>query len=189
MFSPYMRIEAALWLVWIVTWHIAGIWAGKAAAEAPRGSYRGYFVMIALGVVLVFNGFPQFITPILWWTTPVLGWSMIGMTVAGIAFAWWARIQMGKLWSGGIEVKEGHRVVDTGPFALARHPIYTGLIAAIIAAAVIRATPWALAGAALFALGFILKAKVEERFLEAELGGYDDYRKRVRMIVPLPKFS
>ena len=56
------------------------------------------------------------------------------------------------------------------------HPIYTGLIVAVFATAAIRATPWALLGAALFALGFALKAKVEERFLEAELGGYDGYR-------------
>jgi protein-S-isoprenylcysteine O-methyltransferase Ste14 len=65
-----------------------------------------------------------------------------------------------------------------------RHPIYTGLIAAAAAMAAIRATPWALIGLALFALGFVLKAKVEERFLESELGGYEGYRARVPMIVP-----
>jgi protein-S-isoprenylcysteine O-methyltransferase Ste14 len=77
-----------------------------------------------------------------------------------------------------------HRVVESGPYALVRHPIYTGLIAAAAAMAAIRATPWALAGLALFALGFALKAKVEERFLESELGGYASYRARVPMIVP-----
>ncbi|HEX7711053.1 MAG TPA: isoprenylcysteine carboxylmethyltransferase family protein [Sphingomonadaceae bacterium] len=188
MYYPFvMRAEAVVWLVWIVTWHIAGIWRGKATVEAPTSTYRRYFVIIAIGLILIFSAIPKLSWPLLWVTPPALGWTMIGVTVAGIAFAWWARITMGKLWSGGIEVKDGHRVVETGPFALARHPIYTGLITAAIAAAVIRATPWALAGAALFALGFILKAKVEERFLEAELGGYDAYRKRVRMIVPLPK--
>jgi len=65
-----------------------------------------------------------------------------------------------------------------------RHPIYTGLIAGM---AVVRATPWALLGLALFALGFALKAKVEERFLERELGGYDSYRARMPMIVPFTR--
>jgi protein-S-isoprenylcysteine O-methyltransferase Ste14 len=70
-----------------------------------------------------------------------------------------------------------------------RHPIYTGLITGAVALAVIQAKPWAMAGAALFSLGFILKARVEERFLEREIGGYEDYRRRVSMILPLPKFS
>lgn len=187
MYPIFMQIEAAVWIFWIVTWNLAAIWRDRATVEAPRNTYRRYFVVVAIGLLLIFNAIPMLSYPLLWWTPPALGWTMIGVTIAGIAFAWWARITMGKLWSGGIEVKDGHRVVETGPFALARHPIYTGLIAAAIAAAVIRGTPWALAGAALFALGFILKAKVEERFLEAELGGYDNYRTRVRMIVPLPR--
>ena len=54
-----------------------------------------------------------------------------------------------------------------------RHPIYTGLIAGAVAMAGLQAKPWAILGAALFSLGFALKAKVEERFLEKEIGGYD----------------
>lgn len=189
MFPFFLQIEAAIWVAWVVTWHIAAVWRSTPTVQAPPRSYRIFFAMIALGLVLIFNGFPQLARPMLWTVTPALGWSMIGVTVAGIAFAWWARLALGKLWSGGIERMAEHRVVDTGPYALARHPIYTGLIAAAISAAVIRATPWALAGAALYALGFILKAKVEERFLEAEIGGYENYRKRVRMIVPLPRYG
>jgi protein-S-isoprenylcysteine O-methyltransferase Ste14 len=184
MFSFYLEVEIAIWIAWIVTWNLAAIWRARASTQAPRGSYRIYFVMVALGLFLVFNYIPKLSGPVLWQAGPVLGWAMIVLSLAGIAFAWWARLHLGKLWSGGVEVKEGHRVVDTGPYAWARHPIYTGLIAAAIAAAVLRATPWALLGAALFALGFTLKARFEERFLEKEIGGYDVYRRRVPMIVP-----
>jgi protein-S-isoprenylcysteine O-methyltransferase Ste14 len=105
--------------------------------------------------------------------------------VAGILFAWWARIHLGKLWSGGIERMAEHRVVDSGPYALVRHPIYTGLIVrGVRHGGDPRRRRGTLLGAGLFALGFALKAKVEERFLEAELGGYDAYRARVPMIVP-----
>ena len=82
-----------------------------------------------------------------------------------------------------------HRVVDTGPYAFVRHPIYTGLIAGAAAMAVLQAKPWPVLGAALFTLGFALKAKVDERFLEREIGGYEAYRRRVSMILPLPKIS
>ena len=87
----------------------------------------------------------------------------------------------------GLDSLAGHRVVDTGPYALVRHPIYTGLIAGAVALALLQAKPWPILGAALFALGFTLKARVEERFLEREIGGYEAYRRRVSMIVPLPK--
>ena len=100
------------------------------------------------------------------------------------AFAWWARLAMGRMWSGGIMRTEQHRVIQSGPFAWVRHPIYTSLIFAGVALAVIRATPVALGGAALFALGFYLKARVEERFLDQELGGYPEYRARVPMLLP-----
>ena len=48
----------------------------------------------------------------------------------------------------------------------------------------LQARPMALAGAVLFTLGFVLKARVEERFLAGELPDYAAYRDRVRMIVP-----
>jgi protein-S-isoprenylcysteine O-methyltransferase Ste14 len=137
---------------------------------------------------MMYGLFPK-VQPVLWSVTPALGWAMVGLTAAGIAFAWWARIALGKLWSGGVERMADHRVVESGPYRWVRHPIYTGLIAGAVALAVIQAKPWAMAGAVLFSLGFILKARVEERFLEREIGGYEDYRRRVSMILPLPKFS
>jgi protein-S-isoprenylcysteine O-methyltransferase Ste14 len=63
------------------------------------------------------------------------------------------------------------------------------LVTPLLWAFVAWATAWiplagVVVGLALFALGFALKAKVEERFLESELGGYEGYRARVPMIVP-----
>ena len=188
MFSLYLEVEIAIWIVWMLTWNVAAIWRARASTAAPRGSYRVFFIMVAAGLFLVFNYIPGLSHPVLWSAGPLLGWGMVAVSLAGIAFAWWARFELGKLWSGGVEVKEGHRVVETGPYAWARHPIYTGLIFAAFAAAALRGTPWALLGAVLVALGFTLKARVEERFLDKEIGGYDEYRHRVPMIVPLLKF-
>ncbi len=184
MLGPYFRIAVGLWAVWLISWHLAALWRSKPTARAPRRDYRLQFVLIVLGFFLVFNAFPRLGRPLLWPVDAPLGWSMEGLILVGILFAWWARLHLGKLWSGGVERMAEHRVVQSGPYALVRHPIYTGLIAAILGTAVIRATPWALAGVVLFAIGFAWKAKVEERFLEAELGGYEAYRARVPMIVP-----
>jgi protein-S-isoprenylcysteine O-methyltransferase Ste14 len=111
---------------------------------------------------------------------------LAGATLAGIVFAWWARIHLGRLWSSGVTRKEDHHVVDTGPYSLVRHPIYTGLLAAALATTVAQATATALVGWMLIVLGLWTKARAEERFLAAELGpeAYDSYRLRVPMLVP-----
>ena len=108
------------------------------------------------------------------------------LTFGGIFFAWWARIHLGRLWSGSITRKEGHHVVDTGPYRLVRHPIYTGLIGATIATATAAATVTAVVGAVLITFGMWLKARTEERFLTEELGpeAYAAYQRRVPMLVP-----
>jgi protein-S-isoprenylcysteine O-methyltransferase Ste14 len=188
MVSLYVKCAAVLWLAWLVSWQVAALWRDRPTVQAPRREYRLHFVMISLGLVLMYGVIPNR-QPLLWPVGPLLGWTMVALTAAGMAFAWWARITLGRLWSSGIERMAEHRVVDTGPYALVRHPIYTGLIMGAVAMAGLQAKPWAIAGAALFSLGFTLKARVEERFLETEIGGYEAYRRRVSMILPLPRFS
>ena len=179
----YTQICAMVWLAWVVSWNLAAFWRDRSAAEAPRNDYRGYFFVVVVGFMLTFGVFGWFSPPMY----PVgigLGRAMVGMTVAGLLFTWWARLHMGRLWHGGVSRTADHRVIRSGPFALVRHPIYTGLIVGVVAMAVLQARPLAFVGAALFAFGFILKARLEERFLAGELPDYGDYRKQVRMIVP-----
>jgi Phospholipid methyltransferase len=90
------------------------------------------------------------------------------------------------LWSSVITRKEGHKIVDTGPYALVRHPIYTGLIIGLLATAVAEGRITGLIGGALVILGIWLKARTEERFLTAELDqeAYASYCRRVPMLVP-----
>jgi len=179
----YVELCAVLWLAWLISWNVAAFWRAKSTAEAPRNQYRLHFVIAVLGFMLTFGVAPWFLGP-LWQVGPALGWAMVGLAAAGLAFTWWARVHMGSLWHGGVSRCADHRVIQSGPFALVRHPIYTGMIAAVWAVAVLQARPVALLGAVLFALGFTLKARVEERFLTGELPDYAAYRDRVRMIVP-----
>jgi len=106
--------------------------------------------------------------------------------LAGLAFTWWGRVHLGRLWSSAITRKEGHRVIDTGPYGLVRHPIYTGLIGAMLATGIAVATATALLGTVLIAFGLWQKARMEEGFLTAELGAdaYGPYCRRVPMLVP-----
>ena len=57
------------------------------------------------------------------------------LCIAGLAFCVWARATLGRNWSGTITLKEGHELIERGPYRLVRHPIYTGLLAMFLATA------------------------------------------------------
>ena len=140
-----------------------------------------------LGAILLFHSTRRLLGETRLWHVGFDGaYALAGLTLAGVLFAWWARLHLGRLWSGAITRKERHRVIDTGPYALVRHPIYTGLILAIFATAAAQATVTGCLGAMLVAFGLWIKARVEERFLTAELGAeaYETFRRRVPMLVP-----
>jgi protein-S-isoprenylcysteine O-methyltransferase Ste14 len=106
-------------------------------------------------------------------------YALAGVMLAGLLLTWRARMHLGRLWST-ISRKQDHSIVDTGPYAFVRHPIYTGLIAALLATSAAEATVTALLGAALMVFGLWLKARSEECFLTAELGpeAYGSYCRR-----------
>ena len=158
------------------------------AAGEARGTRRelGHRLLTIAGALLVMarlQGGRWALRP---WRAPLaVEWACVVVEVAGFAFAWWARIHLGRLWSGTITVKPEHRVVQSGPYRLVRHPIYTGILLAIAATVVAVGSLSGIAGALLMSGGFYWKARVEESMLREELGpAYDDYRRRVPMLVP-----
>ena len=106
----------------------------------------------------------------LWVNPPVVDWVMLLVIAAGIAWCWWARLHLCRLWSDNITRKQGHRIVDTGPYRLVRYPIYSGFILSYLGLAITCATALALVAIMAITLGLWLEARVEERFLIEELG-------------------
>lgn len=188
-FPPHI-VFAVLWIAWIVSWTAAAFWSSRAEKRALSWQTAVYRTAIVAGAVLLTPRAARRLAVAPLWDVGYDGaYALAALTLAGLLFAWWARIHLGRLWSGSITRKQDHRVIDTGPYALVRHPIYTGLIFALFASAIAQGTGTALAGAALIAFGLWLKARAEERFLAAELGAdaYDAYRRRVPMLMPLPR--
>ena len=185
-FGP-TEVFAIIWFVWVGSWIAAAQWSGRTEKRVTTPQVLIYRTAILAGAILLTQWPAEIIEEdYLWDVGDAGGYALAGLTLAGVLFSWWARIHLGRLWSSAITRKEGHRVVDTGPYAWVRHPIYTGLIAAILATAVAEGTASALAGAALIAFGLGLKARTEESFLVVELGAdaYGAYCRRVPMLVP-----
>jgi protein-S-isoprenylcysteine O-methyltransferase Ste14 len=180
-------IFAIIWIGWVVSWIAAAFWSNRTAKRAAtRDVWAAYVFMIA-GSLLFAHSTRRLLQETRLWHVGYGGaYALAGLTLAGFLFAWWARIHLGRLWSGRITLKADHHVVDTGPYGLVRHPIYSGLIVSLLATAAAQATVTGLIGAALIVSGLWLKARAEERFLAAELGGdaYGAYRRRVPMLIP-----
>ena len=176
-----------VWITWAVSWAVAAAWANRTEARPTVSAELLYRVVTMAGIGLLFvaarmaHPGPRF-----WHTPPPVGWCLVALTFAGFAFCWWARIHLGRLWSSSVTRKSDHRIIDTGPYSLVRHPIYTGIITAALAMAANQATLGALIGLALVIVGFWIKARLEERFLRQELGAevYDAYTRRTGMLVP-----
>jgi protein-S-isoprenylcysteine O-methyltransferase Ste14 len=186
------------WTLWAITWIAASIWANRTVKRPGIAREWIYRLITLAGFFLLLGGFLKTQNDHLVWARwpgvwgdaaypPVaIGWAMVVLTVLGFLFAWWARIHLGRLWSGSITRKEGHHVVDTGPYAIVRHPIYTGILLSGVASAIAIAQVHAYLGALLLIIGYWMKARLEERWLREELGpqDYDAYRRRVPMLVP-----
>ena len=182
------RVMGTVWLVWIVSWLAAAAWSDRAAKRPTVAREIVYRVVTIAGVVLLFGFYDPggTLSAPRWRPPAAVGWACVGMSVAGLAFTWWARIFLGRLWSSSVTRKSNHRVIDTGPYGIVRHPIYTGVIAAVLATAAIRGTAAAWLGAVIVITGLYIKARLEEAFLRQELeaAAYDAYARRVPMLIP-----
>lgn len=175
-------------IVFIVSWIAAARWAKQTLVGLPpRAQMPLYAGALLTGLLLAIAilMFPA-LRVRLWKQNLWFDWAMVAVCAIGFACCWWARLHLGNLWSAGVVLKEGHRVIDTGPYGIVRHPIYTGSIVAMFAFAAARARPFDVLIALLVTLFFTCKAWLEERFLRNEFGTmYDAYRQRVPMLVPL----
>jgi protein-S-isoprenylcysteine O-methyltransferase Ste14 len=182
----YSIAFAVLWTAWMISWGLGALWASKPAARPPEREERFYWLLTLAGSVLIFFNFRNGRMEMVWTNPDWIEWTLFAVAALGLGFTWWARIHLGTLWSGRITRKADHHIIDTGPYGLVRHPIYTGILAALYATALLRPGPFGLAGAALLTVAFVVKARLEERFLIQELGAeaYAGYRARVPMLVP-----
>jgi protein-S-isoprenylcysteine O-methyltransferase Ste14 len=176
----------ALWIGWVVSWVLAARWSSRAEKRPAVVTEIGYRLLMIVGVLSMFipaHGYEGRLR--LWHVGWAGAWLCSAGVAVGIAIAWWARLYLGPLWSGRITRKPDHRVVDSGPYAVVRHPIYSGLLLSLLATAAAKGTVLGVVGFASLWLGLWMKARQEERWLVQELGeSYSDYRKRVPMLLP-----
>ena len=178
---------AVIWLGWLISWMVAALWSDRTAKRLLTWDVLVYRILILAGAILSWPLTARHLGLKRIWQVGYTGAYLLAtVTLAGILFAWWARIHLGRLWSSAVTRKEHHHVVDTGPYSLVRHPIYTGLLTSALASTIAQATATTVGGWILIVLGVWVKAHAEERFLAVELepNAYASYRLRVPMLLP-----
>jgi protein-S-isoprenylcysteine O-methyltransferase Ste14 len=176
----------ALWILWALSWIAAAGWTNRTEKKAELASQAGYrIVLIGGGLVLAMPAHGYSGTLRFWHVNWIEAWACVMLIALGFGFCWWARIHLGRFWSSQVTRKSDHRVIDTGPYAMVRHPIYTGILCAVYATAAAKGTLFGVCGAAIITTGIWMKARLEESWLSQELGrDYDGYRLRVPMLLP-----
>lgn len=185
----YGFVIIATWMVFITIWLVSALWAKRDAPAGSRGRTAFWFwraAVILLVLVLFKTGkhshdvfgsrlFHLGVTP---------GWIGAALTVAGIGFAIWARAYLGRNWSTHPTRKENHELVVSGPYAFVRHPIYSGIILALLGG-VLTGDTIAIALFVVVSVMFFQRISKEERImLELFPDKYPAYQARTKRLVP-----
>ena len=186
----YRYLFPAMWLAWMAYWWISSRDVKQTLRHESVSSRLSYIAPLAVAVMLM--AAPRVSSGVL--RDRFLPWSAwtfaaaAAITAAGLLFSVWARRHLGRNWSGTVTIKEDHELVTTGPYAIVRHPIYTGLLAAFVGSAAAIGEWRGVAAVALALFSFAFKLRIEERWMRERFGdAYDAYARRVPALIPFAR--
>ena len=117
--------------------------------------------------------------------TPAIAITAIVITLAGMAFAVWARVYLGSNWSSIPTIKEQHQLIRSGPYRLVRHPIYSGILLALVGTFLANGKVRGALAVILLWIGWLVKSRVEEEFMMRTFGAeYSEYRRTTGALFP-----
>jgi protein-S-isoprenylcysteine O-methyltransferase Ste14 len=181
---------SAIDFVWLATgliWLVGAAFTKHAVRTQSPGSRFFHVALAFLGFALLGNQWFEsgwmavhFVPD-----TRTVGLAGLILTAAGCLFAIWARLKLGANWSGRATVKAGHELIVTGPYSIARHPIYTGLLLAVAGTGLAIGEMRCILGFLVIVLALAIKMSQEEKLMmETFPETYPHYRERVKALIP-----
>jgi protein-S-isoprenylcysteine O-methyltransferase Ste14 len=166
-------------------------WRGVSGARASDGRRRGgsrgalwrVGSVVAVGIALRFarHDLDEVSDHSRWIEIPGLV-----LLFAATAFTIWARVRLGRMWSASPGTLQAHHELRTdGPYAITRHPIYTGLLGMVLGTVLVTGFGFSLAFLAVVAAVVATRIPLEERLMSKTFPDeYARYRERVPRLVP-----
>jgi len=182
LFLGVLLVTGALgaWCIWRLNPALYG-----ARINPHRGTKRWDKILIGFALPAMLAIFPVAALddgrfhwfPVPWWVC-LLGYALL---LVGLAIVTWAEA-VNQFFEPTVRIQtdRGHQVIDTGPYALVRHPGYVGGSLLFLGIPLCLGSLWALIPAGLSCLCLVLRTRWEDQTLRAELAGYKEYTQRVR---------
>jgi len=176
----------AFWAIWLAGWMLAAIRVKRTQWRETGAAAIWNRAPVLLGAAMLVA--PQWLPPSIRYRfvpagpqLPAIGTILV---LLGLLFAGWARIHLGGNWSGTVTVKENHTLVTGGPYHFVRHPIYTGLLLALIGTALAIGAAYGFIATGLILIGFVIKLEVEEARMRDTFPEYADYSRHTARLIP-----
>jgi protein-S-isoprenylcysteine O-methyltransferase Ste14 len=183
----YEAFFPVLWIVFFAYWQIKAA-KTKATQRLEPAASRILRVLIFLIAIILLSTTR---IPLLWlyvqlWPAGLWPfWLGAAVTVAGLLFAVWARGYLGSNWSRSVTIKHGHELIVTGPYAIVRHPIYTGVLTGFLGMAIAISQVRGLIVFVLIFFALWAKLRLEERWMRSQFGEtYSSYAHQTAALVP-----
>lgn len=186
-YASALDIVSGCWLVFVAIWLLAAVSTKRTVYRESRTQRLRYWVLLVIAYVLLIYGrelpYPLNLR-IIPYAARIASAAAI-LCVAGLVFALWARLILGRNWSGVVTLKEGHELVERGPYRFVRHPIYTGMLAMFFATALVQRHLAGFVGVLLLFASFWIKLGREENLMLQQFPErYAAYRQRTKRIIP-----
>jgi protein-S-isoprenylcysteine O-methyltransferase Ste14 len=184
--GDFVRVAIpAMWIAWVVYWLVAARdtkrtrWRQKLGPESLHG-----IPLLLCAALLVSPRWPAMLTGHILpggAALPLVGTALVA---AGLALAVWARVHLGRNWSGKVVVKVDHALIRTGPYRTIRHPIYTGLLLALFGTALAIGEWRGFLALALGLVGILFRVHAEETRMTETFPEYTAYKRESSALVP-----
>jgi protein-S-isoprenylcysteine O-methyltransferase Ste14 len=183
----YKSFFPVLWICFFLYWQIKAANTKTTQRLEPAASriLRVFIFLVAI-VLLSTTRIPlRWLYLQLWPAGLWPFWLGAAVTLAGLLFAVWARLYLGTNWSRSVTIKQDHELITTGPYAMVRHPIYTGILTGLLGTAIALSQVRGFIVLVLFFLAFWIKLRLEEQWMRSQFGEtYATYAHETAALVP-----
>lgn len=188
-FGDYLSLVVPIcWIIFILDWAVSSLFVKKSLTK--RGPWWILWRVVAALFVILFvrfdnSGARSFFR---FSFQSLFSFVLLGsvLTVTGLLGAIWARINLGRNWSGYVTYKEDQTLVTTGPYRFVRHPIYTSMILMFIGTILYDGSLFVSIFFVILTISFILRTRKEEEIMIRLFGEkYTNYMKRTKRLIPL----